>query len=191
MKATGIVRRIDDLGRVVIPKEIRRTLHIKEGDPLEIYTDNDRGVTFKKYVPDEDIRQPIINGFQELAGLIQHPLILFRSDRSIFAVLGFNKAGLEIGADDVMGAKVVPMPFGECTTDAAFIGERELHVLQRLSPELLSGLAYAKISIALPYESDDYIGAILCGGRRLPELSEEECKLFRLSVSLLSKQAEV
>ncbi len=49
MKATGIVRRIDDLGRVVIPKEIRRTMRIREGDPLEIYTDNDGGVIFKKY----------------------------------------------------------------------------------------------------------------------------------------------
>lgn len=51
MKATGIVRRIDDLGRVVIPKEIRRTLRIKEGDPLEIYTNSDGGVIFKKYSP--------------------------------------------------------------------------------------------------------------------------------------------
>jgi AbrB family transcriptional regulator (stage V sporulation protein T) len=51
MKATGIVRRIDDLGRVVIPKEIRRTLRIREGDPLEIYTDTDGEVIFKKYSP--------------------------------------------------------------------------------------------------------------------------------------------
>ncbi len=49
MKATGIVRRIDDLGRVVIPKEIRRTMRIREGDPLEIYTDKDGEVIFKKY----------------------------------------------------------------------------------------------------------------------------------------------
>ena len=49
MKATGIVRRIDDLGRVVIPKEIRRTMHIREGDPLEIFTNSDGGVIFKKY----------------------------------------------------------------------------------------------------------------------------------------------
>ncbi len=49
MKATGIVRRIDDLGRVVIPKEIRRTMRIREGDPLEIYTSKDGEVIFKKY----------------------------------------------------------------------------------------------------------------------------------------------
>jgi AbrB family transcriptional regulator (stage V sporulation protein T) len=51
LKATGIVRRIDDLGRVVIPKEIRRTMRIREGDPLEIFTDKDGEVIFKKYSP--------------------------------------------------------------------------------------------------------------------------------------------
>lgn len=51
MRATGIVRRIDDLGRVVIPKEIRRTMHIRVGDPLEIYTARDGELIFKKYSP--------------------------------------------------------------------------------------------------------------------------------------------
>ena len=60
MKATGIVRRIDDLGRVVIPKEIRRTMRIREGDPLEIYTDRDGSVIFKKY--------SLMGGLTEFAG---------------------------------------------------------------------------------------------------------------------------
>ena len=51
LKATGVVRRIDDLGRIVIPKEIRRTLRIKEGDPLEIFTDKEGEVILKKYSP--------------------------------------------------------------------------------------------------------------------------------------------
>ena len=59
MKATGIVRRIDDLGRVVIPKEIRRTMRIREGDPLEIYTTRDGEVIFKKY--------SLIGGLEEFA----------------------------------------------------------------------------------------------------------------------------
>ncbi len=50
MKATGVVRRIDDLGRVVIPKEIRKTLRIKEGDPLEIFTDKEGEVILKKNI---------------------------------------------------------------------------------------------------------------------------------------------
>lgn len=52
MKATGIVRRVDDLGRIVIPKEIRRTARIKEGDPMEIFIE-DGAVVFKKYEPDD------------------------------------------------------------------------------------------------------------------------------------------
>ena len=59
MKATGIVRRIDDLGRVVIPKEIRRTMRIREGDPLEIYTSRDGEVIFKKY--------SLMNGVEDFA----------------------------------------------------------------------------------------------------------------------------
>ena len=51
MKATGIVRRIDDLGRVVVPKEIRRTLRIREGDPMEIFTDREGEIILKKYSP--------------------------------------------------------------------------------------------------------------------------------------------
>ena len=57
MRATGIVRRIDDLGRVVIPKEIRRTMRIREGDPLEIYTDHEGEVIFKKYSPIGELAQ--------------------------------------------------------------------------------------------------------------------------------------
>ena len=57
MKATGIVRRIDDLGRVVIPKEIRRTLRIREGDPLEIFTEREGGVIFKKVFSDRRNRR--------------------------------------------------------------------------------------------------------------------------------------
>ena len=62
MKATGIVRRIDDLGRVVIPKEIRRTMRIREGDPLEIFTDKEGGVVFRKY--------SLMEGLSDFAGML-------------------------------------------------------------------------------------------------------------------------
>ena len=51
MKATGVVRRIDDLGRIVLPKELRRTMRIKEGESLEIYTEGDNSIVLKKYSP--------------------------------------------------------------------------------------------------------------------------------------------
>ena len=65
MKATGIVRRVDDLGRVVIPKEIRRTASIREGDPLEIFLDEDGAVVFRKYNP--TYRDDLIDTLQNAA----------------------------------------------------------------------------------------------------------------------------
>lgn len=64
MKATGIVRRIDDLGRVVIPKEIRRTMNIREGDPLEIFLEDGR-LVFQKYSP--NYRDDLMAAFQNAA----------------------------------------------------------------------------------------------------------------------------
>ena len=58
MRATGIVRRIDDLGRIVIPKEIRRTMRIREGEPLEIFTENNM-ICIKKYEPEKKEREKI------------------------------------------------------------------------------------------------------------------------------------
>jgi len=90
MKATGIVRRIDDLGRVVIPKEIRRTMRIREGDPLEIYTDRDGEVIFKKYSPIGEL-----NAFaQEYAETLQKTsgMPIFVCDRDeIICVSGASK----------------------------------------------------------------------------------------------------
>lgn len=59
MKATGIIRRIDDLGRVVIPKEIRHTLHIREGDALELWTGDNGTIMFKKYDPKPEIKDTV------------------------------------------------------------------------------------------------------------------------------------
>ena len=73
MKATGIVRRIDDLGRVVIPKEIRRTMRIREGDPLEIFTDREGEVILKKYSPIgelSDFAQEYAESLQQATGHI-------------------------------------------------------------------------------------------------------------------------
>ena len=66
MRATGMVRRIDDLGRVVIPKEVRRQLGIQDGDPLELFIENG-GVTFVKYDPQPDIEEQIKNILDNLS----------------------------------------------------------------------------------------------------------------------------
>ena len=90
MKATGIVRRIDDLGRVVIPKEIRRTLRIREGDPLEIYVDREGEVILKKYSPIGELGTFAKEYAESLYETIGH--ISMIADRDvIIAVAGGNK----------------------------------------------------------------------------------------------------
>ncbi len=90
MKATGIVRRIDDLGRVVIPKEIRRTLRIREGDPLEIFTDRDGEVILKKYSPISELGQFAAEYADTLYQTLGTPVLI--SDRDeIIAVSGLPK----------------------------------------------------------------------------------------------------
>ena len=91
MKATGIVRRIDDLGRVVIPKEIRRTLRIREGDPLEIYTDREGEVILKKYSMIGDIGQFAKQYADALAQTTGYLIIVTDRDIIIAASSGVKK----------------------------------------------------------------------------------------------------
>ena len=93
MKATGIVRRVDDLGRIVIPKEIRRTLKIREGDPLEIYTEKDGGVIFRKYSPMGDLQEFAVQMCEAIGQ--NTGCIAAVSDRdSIIALAGASKREL-------------------------------------------------------------------------------------------------
>ena len=85
MKATGIVRRIDDLGRVVIPKEIRKTLRIREGDPLEIFTATDGEVILKKYSPIGELNEFSQEYAETLAEVLGYGVLITDLD-SIIAV---------------------------------------------------------------------------------------------------------
>ena len=93
MKATGIVRRIDDLGRVVIPKEIRRTMRIREGDPLEIYTDVGGEVIFKKYSPIGELTEMAILFTEVLYKSSGVPAVITDRDH-IIAASGISKKDL-------------------------------------------------------------------------------------------------
>lgn len=91
MKATGIVRRIDDLGRVVIPKEIRRTLRIKEGDPLEIFTDREGEIILKKYSPIGELGNFAKEYAEALAAASGHGICITDRDQIIAAAGGIRK----------------------------------------------------------------------------------------------------
>ena len=90
MKATGIVRRIDDLGRVVIPKEIRRTMRIREGDPLEIFTGANGEVIFKKYSPVGELGEVAAIYAESLSVGTRFPVIICDRDHCI-AASGISK----------------------------------------------------------------------------------------------------
>ena len=90
MKASGVVRRIDDLGRVVIPKEIRKTLRIKEGDPLEIFTDREGQVILKKYSPIGELSEFATGYAETLAKTTGHIACITDKD-TIIAVSGGSK----------------------------------------------------------------------------------------------------
>ena len=91
MKATGIVRRIDDLGRVVIPKEIRRTMRIREGDPLEIFTDREGEVILKKYSPIGELGEFATEYADSLNEALGHISCIADKD-TIIAVAGAPKS---------------------------------------------------------------------------------------------------
>ncbi len=94
MKATGIVRRIDDLGRVVIPKEIRRTLRIREGDPLEIFTDRQGEVILKKYSPIGELSAFAKEYAESLAATLGCTVCITDHDQ-IVAAAGYGKRELQ------------------------------------------------------------------------------------------------
>lgn len=92
MKATGIVRRIDELGRVVVPKEIRKTLRIREGDPLEIFTDRDGEIILKKYSPIGELGQFADQYAESLARTTGYLVCITDTDRIVASAGNGKKA---------------------------------------------------------------------------------------------------
>lgn len=109
MKATGIVRRIDDLGRVVIPKEIRRTMRIREGDPLEIFTEKDGEVVFKKYSPVGEL-SPFATQYADVLARACNMTVLVCDRDHVIAAAGqsrkdFHDRRVSAGLDEVMDSR--------------------------------------------------------------------------------------
>lgn len=117
MKATGIVRRIDDLGRVVIPKEIRRTMRIREGDPLEIYTSADGEVIFKKYSPLGELASFASEYAEALSNGTQLAVIICDRDHCIAAAGISKKETLERAVtpelEEIMESRKFYLPSGD------------------------------------------------------------------------------
>ncbi len=177
MKATGIVRRIDDLGRVVIPKEIRRTMRIREGDPLEIYTAADGEVIFKKYSPIGEL-SPITGQYAEVLHRgTNMPVLICDRDR-VIAAAGISKK-------EVM-EKSISSELEELIEKRASFTGTEGEVL-----EPLDGMQF-RASIAFPIiGAGDVSGAVvLLMGEQQQKPSQTEIKLVQVAASFLGRQME-
>ena len=182
MKATGIVRRIDDLGRIVIPKEIRRTMRIREGDPLEIFTDREGEVILKKYSPINELSEFATEYSESLYESIGFDCIITDRDTSI-AAAGASKK-------DYLNKRI--------SSDLeAIIEKKEIYnsfesgKVIRISVEEVDVDEYASQVIVPVISHGDSIGAlILMSKEKDGNIDELEIKVAQTAANFLAKQME-
>lgn len=174
MKATGIVRRIDDLGRVVIPKEIRRTLRLRDGEPLEIFTSSAGEVIFKKYSPIGEIGELTgcyIQTLHRMTGL----LCAICDKDHITASAGLPRKELE-------GRRI-------CPQIEQILAERQNRIELTEPIPAIEETEYRAFCVFPILENSDITGALLIldnGSKAAP--SESELRLAQLCVNLLVEQ---
>ena len=177
MKATGIVRRIDDLGRVVIPKEIRRTLRIREGDPLEIYTDSNGEVVFKKYSPVGEMSTFASQYAEVLSRVSSLPTLI--SDRDhIIAAAGVPKR-------EYMERRITQ------EVEEIMENRRSFSSGQDGTIRPVEGIERTAATIYPIIASGDVAGAvIMLSSERRTNPTEVETKLTQTAAAFLGKQME-
>ena len=183
MKATGIVRRIDDLGRVVIPKEIRRTLRIREGDPLEIFTDRDGGVILKKYSPIEELS----NFSKEYAEALQSTIgniILICDKDNIISVSGATKK-------EYMDRKIsIELERLMEERSSAIMGEDNEKPIPITDDEETAEEYYSQVIVPIIAEGDAIGAVIIASKEEETSFGDVEVKLAEAAASFLGKQME-
>ncbi len=177
MKATGIVRRIDDLGRVVIPKEIRRTMRIREGDPLEIYTDAGGEVIFKKYSPIGELSTFAAQYAEALLRGTQLAVIICDRDHCVAAAGISKKEVLErsnsAALDEIMQSRRL------------YTARADENVMA------LDGVDRAMCVAAPIISAGDVTGAVvMLAGEAAKIPTETDIKLIQVAAGFLGKQME-
>ena len=178
MRATGIVRRIDDLGRIVIPKEIRRTMRIREGDPLEIFTESNGMVVFKKYSPIGEISEFATQYAESLAKAAGKPACITDKD-NIIAVSGVPKKELrekKISEDleRIMKTKAV-FTASTSSRSVQIADENDKYEAGVVAPIVYDG---------------DSIGTVIFIAEPASEIGEVESKLAETAAGFLGKTME-
>lgn len=185
MKATGIVRRIDDLGRVVIPKEIRRTLRIREGDPLEIYVDREGEVILKKYSPVGELGD-FAKEYAESLNEAINQIVLIADRDNVVAVAGAAKK-------EYLNKKISQM--------VERIMEERKAVLINNPSEHKHGKAFpieheeedvcpfsAEVIAPIIVEGDAIGAVIICSKQAGVQMGDMEMKLAETAAGFLAKQ---
>lgn len=183
MKATGIVRRIDDLGRVVIPKEIRRTMRIREGDPLEIYTDREGEVIFKKYSPIGELTGFAAQYCETLSKICDMSVVITDRD-SVIASSGvpkkeFADRAVSSRAEEIMEARST-FCIGEnerafeCCADGS-----GTYVVSCMAPIIAEGDIIGSVASLVP-----------ASDASSHRVSDTENKLIRTAAGFLGRQLE-
>ena len=179
MKATGIVRRIDDLGRVVIPKEIRRTLRIREGDPLEIYTATDGEVIFKKYSPVGELSEFAAQYADVLSRISAMPTLICDRDH-IIAAAGVSKR-------EYLERRITPALENYMESRRSYCAHQSS--VDEIQP--VEGLNRPAAVIYPIIAAGDITGAVvMLQGDRVQTPTETELKLAQSAAAFLGKQME-
>jgi len=179
MKATGIVRRIDDLGRVVIPKEIRRTLRIREGDPLEIFVDRDGGVILKKYSPIGELGDFAKEYVEALFESTGHIALISDRDRIIAVAGAAKKDYLEKEIGEVIEQAMDQRKIYKETSS------KEAELLKNMQD------TYSSYVIAPIISGGDPIGTLsLVSQKDTGKMGDLEIKLAETGAAFLAKQME-
>lgn len=176
MKATGIVRRIDDLGRVVIPKEIRRTLRIREGDPLEIFTNNEGEVIFKKYSSVNEMSEAATSAAEVIYKLGGAPAVVFDRDH-VVAVAGTSKK-----------------EYSERRVSQALedlLESRNTYIKNKDALMPIEGISKQALAITPIISSGDVTGAVaFVEGDSVQPATEKHLMLTKAAAMFLGKQTE-
>lgn len=182
MKATGVVRRIDDLGRIVIPKEIRKTLRIKEGDPLEIFTEKDGDIILKKYSPIGELSNFATEYVDSLNKITGHIAVITDRD-SVIAVAGTTKK-------DILEQKISSDLEKVFENRQKFIGDgkNSIFITEKGNKE-----KEVKPQVIVPIISDgDVIGSVaLISKEDNFKMSKTEEEVVSVASSFLGRQMEI
>ena len=181
MKATGIVRRIDDLGRVVVPKEIRRTLRIREGDPLEIFTDREGEIILKKYSPIGELSQ-FAGQYAESLAQNTGCLICITDKDHVVAASGSGKKDF----DGKPISKQLEAVITGRENFLARIGDSEF-----IKVTIDDSSEYAAQVVSTIICEGDAIGAVVIYSKEeKTEIGETEMKLAKVAAGFLGRQME-